>query len=188
MTVGNGNGTGNSSTGRSKVSSALSALHILESGPKEISKDRGSALVYSKACEVLGRFKEAEEAFRFGISEDEPIETNSNQVNKSSGKGKGNGNGNSLGICSIKGPISPVPPTPTTSSSSRIKALDRIALANLLRNGNRREEASKEWEEIRKLDGWNWSAWVGDDGIDGEFLLIRNLEDAMGKDIWSEGR
>lgn len=142
----NSNG-GDLNNGDNRISSAQSAIHILESGPNDCFKDKGVALVYSQACEILGRFGDSKEAFQFASS-------------SSSNHGTEIG----IGIKPLVGPIHPIPFNSTVSIGDRNKGIDRVRLANLLRNGNQLKEAEKIFKEVRELDGWNWSAWLGENG------------------------
>ncbi|CAO1617699.1 unnamed protein product [Sympodiomycopsis kandeliae] len=128
---------------RSLKAGAAAALTVLEQGPLSVFADVECARIWGQACQVLGRTKEAAEvlAWCLDTASDSAPCPSSSQLNAQSSP-----HTNSL-------------PTLTTVEQ-RKKAIALTEMADLHKKARRLEQGRTQLLEARRLDPWNWRAWV----------------------------
>lgn len=123
---------------QSKKAGAAAAIEVLEGGPAETFVDLTCAKIWSDACKVLGRFREAEEVLAWALHNRLPspsVEATDDQ----------------------EAEFRPS----LISVSDRSEAIDLCNLAALEKTARRWVEASQHLQEARKKDPWSWRAWIG---------------------------
>lgn len=117
---------------------ALAALEVLQSGPDDLFADVECAKIWSRACRILGRDREAEEVMVWSME---------NVAGSSS-----------ISVAAANNHSGKAPPVST--SSSRQEAITFLDLGDIARSHHRMEDAYRHYQHARSKDPYNWRAWT----------------------------